>query len=222
MELSTLQLITIWVIPVLLAVILHEIAHGWVALQFGDSTARQEGRLTLNPINHIDPIGTVILPIIMLLTTNFVFGWAKPVPVNFNRLKKPVRDMALVALAGPTANLLMLVFWAIITQIGWLMPESLGITKFLIYIGNAGIYINIVLMILNLLPILPLDGGRILYSLLPRHLAEPYSKLEPFGFIILVVLLMTNMLGHILTTPLIYIYRLAGGTIMELLIIFGN
>ncbi len=152
-ELSTLQLVIIWVVPVLFAITVHEAAHGWAAFKLGDDTAQSLGRITLNPIKHIDPIGTVILPTLMLMLTNFVFGWAKPVPVNFRRLRNPRRDMAFVALAGPASNLLMAIFWAIIVQIGWLTYESFPITIFFVYMGSAGIFINTILMVLNLLPI---------------------------------------------------------------------
>ncbi len=222
MELSTLQLVIIWVLPVLFAITVHETAHGWVAFKRGDSTAYQLGRITLNPIKHIDMIGTVILPTLMLIISNFVFGWAKPVPVNFSQLKNPRRDMALVALAGPGSNLLMAIFWAIVVQIGWLTLESFPLTIFLIYMGSAGIFINAILMILNLLPILPLDGGRILYSLLPSRFATHYAKLEPFGLVILLILLMTGGLGYVLLPPVLLTYFFAGGSFEILNLIFGN
>ncbi len=222
MELSTLQLVIIWVLPVLFAITVHETAHGWVAFKRGDSTAYKLGRITLNPIKHIDMIGTVILPTVMLMISNFVFGWAKPVPVNFRNLKNPRRDMALVAFAGPGSNLLMAIFWAIIVQIGWLTFESLPLTIFLVYMGSAGIFINAILMVLNLLPILPLDGGRILYSLLPTRLGTHYAKLEPFGLVILLILLMTGGLGYILLPPVLLTYFFAGGSFEILQLIFGK
>jgi Zn-dependent protease len=221
-ELSTLQLVIIWVVPVLFAITVHEAAHGWAAFNLGDDTAQSLGRITLNPIKHIDPIGTVILPTLMLMLTSFVFGWAKPVPVNFRRLRNPRRDMAFVALAGPASNLLMAIFWAIIAQIGWLAYESFPITIFFVYMGSAGIFINAILMVLNLLPILPLDGGRILYSLLPTHLATPYAKLEPFGIVILLVLLFMGGLGKILIFPVVLIYTLMDGSIWILQFILGG
>ncbi|MCK5717658.1 MAG: site-2 protease family protein [Thiomargarita sp.] len=211
--LSTLQQVMIWVVPILFAVTVHEVAHGWVALKCGDDTAKQLGRLTLNPIKHIDLIGTIILPAILLMTSGFMFGWAKPVPVNFSRLKQPRRDMAFVALAGPFANLLMAIFWLIITKIGWVMVESMPFTAFLIFVGTAGLFINIVLMLLNLLPILPLDGGRILYSLLPPRWAYYFGKLEILGLPLLIILFFTGILGKILLTPLLMMHVLFGGSI---------
>ncbi|TGO02966.1 peptidase [Candidatus Thiomargarita nelsonii] len=197
-ELTTLQQVTIWILPVLFAITVHEVAHGWVAFKLGDDTAYRLGRITLNPISHIDPIGTVLLPLLLFATTGFVFGWAKPVPVNFNRLRQVRRDMALVALAGPGANLLMAIFWTIIVKFGLLLTDAFPVAVFLIYMGYAGIVINGILMILNLLPILPLDGGRVLHSALPPNLAYSFGRLEPFGLIILVVLLLTGILQDVL------------------------
>ncbi len=221
-ELSTLQLVIIWVVPVLFAITVYEAAHGWAAFYLGDNTAHSLGRITLNPIKHSDPIGTVILPTLMLMFTSFVFGWAKPVPVNFIHLRKPRRDMAFVALAGPASNLLMAIFWAIIVQIGWLTYGSFPLTIFFVYMGSAGIFINAILMVLNLLPILPLDGGRILYSLLPPRLATPYAKFEPFGLVILLVLLFMGGLGKILFIPVLLIYALMDGSFVILQLIFGG
>jgi Zn-dependent protease len=221
-ELNTLQLISIWILPVLFAITVHEAAHGWMAFKLGDSTAYRLGRVTLNPIKHIDLIGTVILPSLMLMLTNFVFGWAKPIPVNFHHLKNPRRDTAFVAFAGPGSNLLMVILWAIIMQIGWFLYGTVPFIEFLIYMGSAGIFINAIFMVLNLLPILPLDGGRILHSLLPASIATPYAKLEPFGLVILVILLFTGILGQVLITPVVLTYVLAGGSIDILQFIFGG
>jgi Zn-dependent protease len=197
-ELSTLQLIAIWILPVIFAITLHEVGHGWAAFKLGDNTAYQLGRITLNPIKHIDPIGTVILPSLLLVTTGFVFGWAKPVPVNFQQLNQPRRDMALVALAGPGANLLMLFFWAIIINIGFFFYSSYDSAIFFIYVGQAGVIINFILMLLNLLPILPLDGGRVVHAMLPLNMADKYGRLEPFGLILLIVLLLTGVLQQVM------------------------
>jgi len=197
-ELSTLQLIAIWILPVIFAITLHEAGHGWAAFKLGDNTAHQLGRITLNPIKHIDPIGTVILPSLLLIFTGFVFGWAKPVPVNFQQLNQPRRDMALVALAGPGANLLMLFFWAIIINIGFFFYSSYDSAIFFIYAGQAGVMINFILMLLNLLPILPLDGGRVVHAMLPLNMADKYGKLEPFGIIVLIVLLLTGVLQQVM------------------------
>ncbi|MEK8015830.1 MAG: site-2 protease family protein [Candidatus Parabeggiatoa sp.] len=197
-ELTLLQQISIWALPILFAITAHEAAHAWVAFKLGDSTAYREGRVTLNPIKHIDLIGTVILPLLMVVISGFVFGWAKPVPVNFRQLRQPRRDMALVALAGPGANLLMAIFWVIVAKLGFFLTAEFEQAIFLVYIGSAGILINLILMILNLLPILPLDGGRVLHSALPRELAISFGRLEPFGLIILVILLVTGILENIL------------------------
>ncbi|HAI67941.1 MAG TPA: site-2 protease family protein [Gammaproteobacteria bacterium] len=206
-ELTLLQQISIWALPILFAITAHEAAHAWVAFKLGDSTAYREGRVTLNPIKHIDLIGTVILPLLMVVISGFVFGWAKPVPVNFRQLRQPRRDMALVALAGPSANLLMAIIWVIVAKLGLLLTGEFEQAIFLVYMGSAGILINLILMILNLLPILPLDGGRVLHSALPRELAISFGRLEPFGLIILVILLVTGILEKILFPLVIFMYQ---------------
>lgn len=199
-ELTIIQRVAVWVLPLLFAITLHEVAHGWVARQMGDNTAKMLGRLTLNPLKHIDPVGTVIVPGILLMMGGFIFGWAKPVPVNERNFHNPKRDMAIVALAGPAANLLMAIAWALIARAG----IALGVEYVsvpLIYMGSAGITINLVLMVLNLLPIPPLDGGRIAVGILPHRLAWQFSKIEPYGFVILIVLLATGFLGTLLGYP---------------------
>lgn len=198
-ELNTMQRFAVWVIPVLFAITVHETAHGWMALRFGDPTAKMLGRLTLNPIKHIDPVGTVLVPGVLLLLGGFLFGWAKPVPITAQNMRNPRRDMAWVAAAGPLSNLLMATFWALVVRLG----VSLGSTQdswliFLLYVGVAGIFVNAVLMVLNLFPLPPLDGSRVVSSLLPRRLSWQYDRIEPFGFPILVVLLFTGILGKIL------------------------
>ena len=202
-DFSFLEKVVIWSVPVLFGITVHEVAHGWVASKLGDFTARQLGRLTLNPLKHIDPVGTVVLPLLLLMVSNFVFGWAKPVPVNWNNLGHPRRDMALVALAGPGANFIMMLLWFFLAKL--MTVSGLEITvsgRFIIYMCSAGIIINIVLMVLNLLPLVPLDGGRILAALLPANISGYYSKLEPYGLIIILVLLATGILGKILGPPI--------------------
>jgi len=198
-ELNLISTLFVFVIPVIFAVTFHEVAHGWVASQFGDQTAKSLGRLTLNPIKHIDPVGTIIVPAVMFYASGFIFGWAKPVPVNWRNLGHPRRDMALVAIAGPAANLLMLLFWAISAKILMLLGNELNnLTQLLLIMCSIGITINIVLMILNLFPLLPLDGGRVLTAMLPRNLAISFSRMEPYGLIILVLLLISGILWKIL------------------------
>lgn len=203
-ELNLLQRIIVWILPVVFAITVHEVAHGWIAKKYGDNTADMQGRLTLNPIKHIDLLGTIIIPGLLLITgTGFIFGWAKPVPVDPRNFKNPRADMAVVALAGPVSNVLMAIFWALIARIGVTIgTASEAIALPLIYTGIAGIAINLVLALVNLLPIPPLDGSRILTGLLPNYWAWQYNKLERFGFIILIILLSTNVLGTILAYPL--------------------
>ncbi|OOZ41883.1 site-2 protease family protein [Solemya elarraichensis gill symbiont] len=196
-ELNIIQQVSALILPLIFAVTLHEAAHGWVADKLGDDTARRMGRITLNPLPHIDWIGTVLLPIGMLLLTGFVFGYAKPVPVNVVRLGNMRRDMALVALAGPGSNLVMMLLWGLVAKFATTTGIP-AITQGLVYMAFYGVLINAVLALLNLLPILPLDGGRVLTSILPRNLAEPFSRLEPYGMIILILLLVSGLLGQFL------------------------
>lgn len=195
-ELNILQRIAVWAIPVVFAITVHEVAHGWVARRLGDPTAMMLGRLTLNPIKHIDPVGTLLVPAVLILVSPFIFGWAKPVPVTWENLKHPKRDMALVAVAGPFANLLMAVLWGVVLKLGTLLGEASIIAKFMIYTGIAGITINIILMVLNLIPIPPLDGSRVLSGFLPGRWSWQLGRLEGYGFIILLVLLITGVLGQ--------------------------
>ncbi|MBK1648492.1 site-2 protease family protein [Rhabdochromatium marinum] len=199
-----LPLIAILALPMLFAITVHEAAHGWVANRCGDPTARMLGRVTFNPIKHIDPVGTILVPLGIFTVSSlsgspFLFGWAKPVPVNWRQLRNPRADMALVAAAGPTANLLMALAWGLTIHLGtWLLPVSQWVGLPLIYMGAAGVLINLVLMVLNLFPLLPLDGGRVLNAALPPRLSYYYSRLEPFGLMILILMLFTGVLGLVL------------------------
>ena len=204
---NLIQTITIWAIPVLFAITLHEVAHGWVAKYFGDTTAASLGRLSLNPIRHIDPIGTILVPAAMvLLPGNFLFGWAKPVPVNSSQLDNPKRDMTIVAAAGPASNLIMAIFWGVVIKVSIASASAgNGYAEFFVYMGIAGIAINLMLMILNLLPIPPLDGGRVLAGLTPNSFTKTLNKIEPYGFIIIIGLLVSGVLGKIIFVPFSYI-----------------
>lgn len=192
------QKLAIWALPVLFAITLHEVAHGWVARYLGDHTAAQQGRLSLNPLKHIDPVGTVLVPGVLLLLGGFLFGWAKPVPVDYRNLKNPKKDMALVAIAGPLVNLVMAIGWALLLKISLGQPHEEGLWLGLAQMGIAGITINLILMVLNLLPMPPLDGGRVAVGLLPMKQAVALSKIEPYGMVILIVLMFTGVLSKIL------------------------
>ncbi len=208
-QLSLFQQVAVWAIPVLFAITVHEVSHGWVASRLGDPTAKMLGRLTLNPIKHIDPLGTIVLPLVMLVLGGFIFGWAKPVPVTWENLRHPKRDMALVAAAGPLSNLLMALFWALLMRLAiGLGPEPGGSLAFLLYVGAAGIQINVVLAVLNMLPLPPLDGGRVAVALLPGRLSWQLSQLEPYGFIIILALLATKVLSAILQGPVTLLFDL--------------
>jgi len=200
---SIIQGIAIWALPVIFAITLHEAAHGYVARYFGDFTAHAAGRISLNPLRHIDPMGTIVVPLTLFILTKltggagFLFGWAKPVPVNFANLRRPKRDMLWVAAAGPGANLFMAILWALLIKLADAMPQS-DLTKPMLLMGQAGIQINAVLLVLNLLPLPPLDGGRIAVSLLPHRIAYRFAQIEPYGMMILILLLFTGVLGAII------------------------
>ena len=204
---QAIQELTVAFIPLIFAITLHEAAHGWVASKFGDKTALMLGRVSLNPLKHIDPLGTIVLPIIMVMLGGFIFGWAKPVPVAWQNLRHPRRDMALVAFAGPFANLVMAFIWAFIAKLNilFLQDSQVEILKtvyiFIQLSSLFGITINCVLMVLNLLPIPPLDGSRIISSLLPPNAASTYDKIEPYGIWILLMLLILGVLNALLWPP---------------------
>jgi Zn-dependent protease len=201
--------ISLWILPVLVAVIFHEVSHGYVANWLGDDTARRAGRLTLNPLPHIDPIGSVALPLLLLVTqAGFLFGWAKPVPVNFAQLRRPKRDMVLVAAAGPLTNLALavasaLVFRALAVE-GSHENEALfaGVVYPVAMMAQRSVLMNVFLGVFNMIPIPPLDGGRVLTGLLPLELARRFARIEPFGFLILLLLLMSNKLGLLIRRPI--------------------
>jgi len=191
-------------IPVLFAITLHEVAHGWVANKLGDSTSKMLGRLTLNPIKHIDPVGTIALPlgmVVMTLATTgqpMAFGWAKPIPVNTRNLKQPRRDMAIVAIAGPLSNLIMAALWTLVMIITLNMVPDGGISRGFMQMAQIGIVFNLILLVLNLLPLPPLDGGRVLAGLVPRSVADVLDRIEPYGFMILIGLLFLGVLDQVI------------------------
>ncbi|WP_373017184.1 site-2 protease family protein [Thiomicrorhabdus sp.] len=208
-ELTLIQKIAVWALPVIFAITVHEVAHGWAASKFGDQSARMLGRLTLNPIKHIDPIGTIVVPLALLMLGGFIFGWAKPVPVNARNFKRPRHDMAWVAMAGPFSNLIMAILWAIVIKIGVTIQSSVPeVGLFLTYSGLAGVSINLILLVLNLLPIPPLDGSHVVSALLSPRLAWQYNRIAPFGFIILIVLMVMGLLTPILIGPYTFIQQL--------------
>jgi len=202
-----IQTITLAAIPVLFAITLHEAAHGYVARHFGDMTAYQQGRISLNPLRHIDPIGTILLPLLTLMLGGILFGWAKPVPVNFAALRHPKRDMLWVAIAGPASNLVMALGWALLYKMAWLNPDNY-FAEPLMGMAEWGIKINIVLMVLNLLPLPPLDGGRVAVSMLPHRQAYQLAQIEPYGMFILIFLAITPVLGWILLPMVKLMYQL--------------
>ncbi len=196
---NLIQTIAVYALPVLFAITLHEAAHGYVARYFGDPTAQQAGRISLNPLRHIDLMGTIVVPLVLLFATKLMgggllFGWAKPVPVNWGRLRRPKRDMLWVALAGPASNLFMAIGWVLFLRTMLSLDLISGPQDFWLLMANAGVQVNLILMALNLLPLPPLDGGRIVFSLLPPRLAWRYGRIEPYGLMILIVLMMLGWL----------------------------
>jgi len=204
---QVIQNIAIAAIPILFAITLHEAAHGYVARHFGDLTAYNAGRISLNPLRHIDPVGTILLPLLTLALGGIIFGWAKPVPVNFGALRNPKKDMLWVALAGPASNLVMAFGWALLAKIALTMHGSYFSVPML-NMAEYGIRINIVLIALNMLPMPPLDGGRVAVSLLPYRQAVALSRIEPYGMFILIFMAMTPLLGWVLLPVMKVLARL--------------
>jgi Zn-dependent protease len=205
------QTVAIYALPVLFAITLHEAAHGYVARHFGDMTAYAQGRISLNPARHFDWLGTLVIPIVILVLSSgkFLFGWAKPVPVNYSALRSPRRHMLWVAAAGPASNLAMTIGWALLLKIALILPVNM-FTEPMLEMSKAGIQVNLIFAFLNLLPILPLDGGRIVASLLPARVAWGYAKLEPWGFPILLGLMFMGALNVILAPMIAFSFSVLG------------
>lgn len=207
-----LQVLAVAAIPVLFAITLHEVAHGWTARQFGDRTAEMLGRLSLNPLKHIDPIGTVLVPALAMMTTGFLFGWAKPVPVATRNLRNPRRDMMIVAAAGPGSNILMAIFWAFFLKAISVSGLEGMTAVFFMTMGQIGIFINVILAVFNMLPIPPLDGGRVLSGLLPPRASTRLDALEPYGLIIVLAFIFFawGYLRPVITAVTQFIMSIAG------------
>jgi len=198
MDNQLLYYLTILPVPIILAITLHEVSHGLVARRLGDMTAQMQGRLTLNPLKHIDPIGTVLVPAVLLATSGVLFGWAKPVPVDPRNFSRPRQHMAIVAVAGPLSNLAMAVFWMAVLTLAAKVFNGAGLAHPLMLMADVGVKINLILMVLNLLPVPPLDGGRVVTGILKPRLALKFAQIEPYGIWILLILLFTGVLGKVL------------------------
>jgi Zn-dependent protease len=210
---NLIQTVLIYALPVLFAITVHEAAHGYAARHFGDNTAYMLGRITLNPLKHIDPVGTILMPLLLYFATSgaFLFGYAKPVPVNFNRLRNPKKDMVWVALAGPGANLVQAILWTVLLYV----LVATGVEeRFFLQMCRAGILVNLVMFAFNLFPLPPLDGGRILVGLLPWKQAALVSRVEPWGFFIVMALVISGVVGNLWLRPLM---ALTSGAIEVLL-----
>lgn len=199
---NLVQTVLIYALPVLFAITIHEAAHGYVARALGDNTAYMLGRVTLNPIKHIDPVGTILMPLMLYFATSgaFLFGYAKPVPVNFGQLRRPKRDMVWVALAGPASNFIQAILWAVAFTA--LVATDVN-ERFFLEMCKAGVLVNLVMWAFNLFPLPPLDGGRVLMGLLPARLAYPFSRIEPWGFFIVMALVIAHVVGDYWLRPLI-------------------
>ncbi len=215
-----IQTVAVYALPVLFAITLHEAAHAYAAKYFGDTTAYQMGRMSLNPIRHIDPFGTILIPVLLYFATSgaFLFGYAKPVPIDFGRLRKPKRDMAWVALAGPAANFLMALLWMIFSiLVGVAQVDEVFFAR----MAEAGVLVNLVMFAFNLFPIPPLDGGRVLTSMLPHKYAYKFAQIEPYGFFIVMALVMLKVL-HFWLMPVMFVAIAALRLLVSPLTIFLN
>lgn len=218
---NLIQTILVFALPVLFSITIHEAAHGYVARHYGDNTAEMMGRVTLNPIKHVDPVGTILMPLILYFATHgaFLFGYAKPVPVNFGRLRHPKRDSVWVALAGPVSNFIQALLWAIVFTV----LVGVGVNeRFFLEMAKAGVLVNLVMCAFNLFPIPPLDGGRVLAGLLPPRQSYAFSRIEPWGFFIVMALVLFGVVSRFWLSPLIDLgYQLLHVLLMPLNLIFA-